>query len=64
MYTSIIPSLIPVYIESCQQYLARCQELLAEAQSREARALAMFWVINAERQLAKWQGMADRTVAR
>lgn len=50
-----------LYIESCQQYLARCQQLLSEAATTEERRLAWFWVINAERQLAKWQGLADRS---
>lgn len=48
--------------ETCRQYLTRCQELLNAAQTHDARQLAQFWVINAERQLVRWQAALERTV--
>jgi len=58
---------IPLYptdpaqaVVSCEQYLARCERLLREAQTAQERRTAELWVINAERQLTRWQAALAR----
>lgn len=58
-HASITP-LIPIYVESCRQYLARCHEQLRDARTAQERRNAELWIINAERQLARWQAAAER----
>lgn len=45
---------------TCRQYLARCQKLLYAAQTAQEQREAELWVMNAERQLTRWQAALDR----
>lgn len=47
-------------IKAHQGTRARAEQMLAEAKTSEEKLLAQFWIDSADRQVAKWQAIAER----